>query len=493
MPSNSLRVLLAFLLCVCFSATHDSIRAQQDPSQVAYQLTVNGSNFARAGNFQAAIDYLRQAYALVPSSWDVNYFLGYTYEKMKDYATAESWYIQAHKLNPARHEALLGIARSYYMQNDFRNALPIFEQLAAQHAATEIGYPGYLALAKCYAETGRTQDFDATIQKAFALRSTDPETLRFAAQEMDHLGQFDKALKYYTEYLKTFPNVPDQAAIDKRIYLLTYQQENAELLKEVSEGFKLHSDTEDLRDFVQIVDPKKRGISNTALSQVFLGLSEIPRTYRHQLEADGFKVVVTPDLLDAMPELAGQTPRGYRDGATWHSTNGITDRAGKRIVIAEQCSTPGPDGKPIKPPLDRTVQHEFGHAYDYYAGLKRFGATAENPFPAISHGKQFSDAYAKDSAKVPESLRSKLAYYLQPGDAGKEELFAQMFVLFFGPRPEPGSPRESFQTAFPDVIRELHDARRSDPEFDRLQALYEGKFQDNILTPEQRVQKLLEH
>lgn len=470
---------------------HASI-AQQDPAQAAYQLTVNGANYARSGNLQTALDYLRQAYSLTPSSWDVNYFMGYTYEKMKDYANAQTWYIRANTINPARHEALSGIARSYYSQNDFRNALPIFEQLANLHVSTEIGYPGYLALAKCYAETGRFADFNSTIQKAFALRATDPETFRFAAQEMDHLGQFDQALKYYAEYLKLFPNVQDQAEIDKRIYLLTYQQENTERLKEVTEGFNLDSDTDDLREFVQVVDPKKKGISNIALSQVFLGLSEIPRTYRHQLEAAGFKVVITPDLLDAMPELVGKTPRGYHDGATWHSTNGITDRTKRRIVIAEFSSMPGPDGKPVKAPLDRTVQHEFGHAYDYYAGILRYGQTAENPFPAISHGKKFSDAYLKDSATVPESLRSKLAYYLQPGDAGKEELFAQMFVLFFGPRPEPGSPRESFQAAFPDVIAELHDARRADPQFDQLQALYEGKFRDNILTPEQRVGKFLQ-
>lgn len=109
----------------------------------------------------------------------------------------------------------------------------------------------------------------------------------------------------------------------------------------------------------------------------------------------------------------------------------------------------------------------------------------------MSHGSEFKNAYDSDVASIPVALKSKLGYYLTPGDAGREELFAQMFLLLFGHRPEPGSPRESFQTAFPRVLTVMENARKGDPDYEHLKLVYDARLQENLLTPAQRIEEEL--
>ena len=454
-------------------------------------LTLNGSNLVRTGNAEAGLANLRQAVAISPNSWDVNYNIGVALEVLKRYAEAQQWFQKAYSLDPSRHLALLGLGRIFFDQKDYARALPILEQMASEHEDKEVAYSVLLSLARCYAETGRIKDFGPVMARVFAIKSNDPASWRFAGQEMDFVKQYDEAEKYYREYLKRFPNASDSAAIAERLNIVSFDKLEIEELKSVQDGFPLTSDTEDLRDFVQVIETPKSKVSKQAVARVMLGLSQLPRTYRHQLETAGYKVVVAPTVLDAMPQLAGAAPRGYADGANWHNSNGAFDRQRKTIVVGEFCNALSMGGKEVEGELDETVQHEFGHAYDMFLGTNKVGADKTDPFPDISHSKRFGEAYDRDARVVPADLRQKLAYYLAPGNAGKEELFAQMFVLIFGHRPEPGSPRESFKAVFPHVLEAMYDARKSDPDYLRLQAIFDAKFQDNTLTPAERVQKLL--
>lgn len=463
---------------------------QSQWSQEASQLTMNAVNTIRAGNPSQGLATLQSALAIAPDSYDVNFYTGYALEQMGRLKEAQQWYLKANFLNPSRHEALLGVGRIYYEQNDFKNALPILEQLSINHQDTESTYSSYLALAKCYAETGRFADFQKTMNLALSYKARDPSAWKFAGQEMDYLKQYDLAIKYYGEYLKRFPNYADSAWVTQRLDVLAFEKEQAEELKEVSHGFSLRADNDDLASFLTFLSPDHKDLSDKAIAQVLLGLSQIPRTYRHQLEQAGYKVVLAPTVLAAMPELETKKPRGYQDGADWHNINGTFDRSTKRIIIGEQAHSLADGNKMKEGPLDETVQHEFGHAYDSYLGLSSKEQNTGDSNPEISHSKAFSAAYEKDLEKLPESLKSKLAYYLQSGNAGKEELFAEMFVLFFGHQPEPGSPQESFKTAFPSVLQLLEDARKSDPDYARLHALYDSKLKENTLTPEERAREL---
>jgi len=465
--------------------------AETGLNETAYRLTVDGSNLIREGKPSQALVKLMEAQALKPDSWDAAYDIAYAYEQLGKTSEALEWYRKADKADPSRYQGLLGVARVYYTQKDYKDALPIMEQFAAQHPATDKTYAGYLALARCYAETGKVKEFCDTVDKAFSVQSNDPAGWRFAGQEMDYLGHYEEAMKYYKEYLKRFPDQPDFAQISERLNIVSFQKQQAKKLKEAKDCFNLDADTEDLREFVVRLAPSGRRVSNTSFAQLMLGLSEIPRSYRHQLEINNYKVVVAPTVIDAMPELAGQRPRGFFDGASWHNTNGTFDYRTGRIIIGEKYAAADQGGKIVDGPLDETIQHEFGHAYDFYLGVKKFGRTTLNPHPEISHSQWFAESYYQDVRNIPDNLRAKLYYYLQPGDAGKEELFAEMFVLFFGKQPEPGSPQEYFKVAFPRVLQRLIDARRIDPDYERYHNLYDAKLKENTLTPSERVQEIL--
>lgn len=485
-PKN---LFLALLIASC--AWHPLCLAQAGWTPEVRQLTVEASNLIRMGNPAAALEDLKPAVANCPESWDINFNIGIALEQLGRLDEAKEWFKKAYSIDPSRHLALLGLARILYDKKDYDDALPLLERLAAEHDDKETSYSTLLSLAKCYAETGKIDNFMRTMDRAFAIRGNDPSAWRFAAQEMDFVKAYKQATKYYEEYLRRFPNAPDAAAMSQRLNIVSYDDEEIEELKSIQDGFSLTHDTDDLKDFVIFLDPQHKGVSNEAVARVMLGLSEIPRTYRHQLEAAGYKVMVAPTVLDVMPQLAGVAPRGYQAGADWHNANGAFDRNKKMIVIGEFVKTEGQNGKVIEGHLDETVQHEFGHAYDMFLGMSKVGASPGDPFPEISHSKEFTDAYNVDVVKVPADLRQKLNYFLNPGDAGKEELFAQMFVLFFGHRPAPGSPSEYFQVAFPRTLAVLHEARTKDPDYNRLKGIYEAKLKENLLTPQQRVEELV--
>jgi len=120
-------------------------------------------------------------------------------------------------------------------------------------------------------------------------------------------------------------------------------------------------------------------------------------------------------IVDALPELKQDKPRGYQHGGGYDNVPGLYSSGSKRMVVAERASY-----KNSPPHLNRSVAgtmfHELGHAYDDARGSPS------------EHGA-FATAYEQDSYKLTNSMRSKHAYYTQPGHAGPSELFAEMFAI----------------------------------------------------------------
>jgi hypothetical protein len=100
---------------------------------------------------------------------------------------------------------------------------------------------------------------------------------------------------------------------------------------------------------------------------------------------------------------------------------GMYNRTTKRVVMAEKAMQPDPVGRTSMVPLrdvqrrEGILRHEFGHAVDEYLGN-------------YSHSAEFKAAYAKGLKTISQHERKVLSYYLQPGDAGREETFAEIFA-----------------------------------------------------------------
>src|SRR5262249_47270544 len=92
-------------------------------------------------------------------------------------------------------------------------------------------------------------------------------------------------------------------------------------------------------------------------------------------------------------------------------------------------------------------------------------------FEKFSNSAAFENAYDADVAHVPERLKKRLHYFLQPGKVGAEELFAQMFPLLYGGAPWPGSDEDLFATAFPRVLKVMQE--NLDPNHLRIKDVYQ--------------------
>ncbi len=140
----------------------------------------------------------------------------------------------------------------------------------------------------------------------------------------------------------------------------------------------------------------------------------LPQNVKDSLARDGVKVIATDKVTDIMPELAGQKPRGWPPGSSWDDVDGAYDTTGKRIIVAQRQGS----SKPSKNDVAGLTRHETGHAVDRLNNL--------------SSQATFQTAYDREVANVPKPDEQALDYFLQNGDAGREEMFAETFAIING-------------------------------------------------------------
>jgi SPP1 gp7 family putative phage head morphogenesis protein len=120
------------------------------------------------------------------------------------------------------------------------------------------------------------------------------------------------------------------------------------------------------------------------------------------------------------PDLRGVHPRGWPAGTTWDSAEGLFSNNTGSVVVAETWRPIGSKAFSDSKRVAGALRHETGHAFDY--ALDKASASSE-----------FRDAYRADksainkAAKDDPALKSRLKYFLQKGDAGPSEAFAEVF------------------------------------------------------------------
>jgi hypothetical protein len=163
------------------------------------------------------------------------------------------------------------------------------------------------------------------------------------------------------------------------------------------------------------------GVSRGFIQEIDRGLGKIPVNILRALAKGGYRVNMSESLVDAVPQARNQQVRGYQAHSTWDTVYGMFNRTTKRVVMAEKAMQPDPIGKMSMVPLrdqqrrEGILRHEFGHAVDQYLGN-------------FSHTPEFKAAYDKGMKYISTYEAKVLNYYLQPGDAGKEETFAEIFA-----------------------------------------------------------------
>lgn len=162
---------------------------------------------------------------------------------------------------------------------------------------------------------------------------------------------------------------------------------------------------------------------------------------KQTLVSRGAKIAVGRRFGDVLPDLADVHPRGWPEGLTWsHVDGGYVEPY--RLALACEEVKDDRSGEFVR--STRTIgvlSHETGHAYDH--ALDRFSGSSE-----------FRQAYTRDVESLSERDKRFVTYYLQPGQAGPEEVFAELFGRLTGNGADPNRIEELF-SACAELLRSI--------------------------------------
>jgi len=156
-----------------------------------------------------------------------------------------------------------------------------------------------------------------------------------------------------------------------------------------------------------------------ATDEVYAAVSKavslIPTRIKHQIADDGISWVVCSKLVDYYPAMANMQSRGWAPGQDYRYVAGCYSPKFNKVLIGVRALRTSDGIMTLRGHRLQTTLHETGHAYDKV--LKFY--SCEPVFRA---------AYQSDCAKLTTSQRAKLKYFLQEGDAGASETFAELFA-----------------------------------------------------------------
>ena len=152
--------------------------------------------------------------------------------------------------------------------------------------------------------------------------------------------------------------------------------------------------------------------------QVRQALDKIPVNVQEALKRDGIAILIVPDILSVKPEFATEKPRGYHGGG-YDNCGGLYYPTDKKVFICERLSW---NNGPLKENWDviSTMLHECGHALDHTSNY--------------SKSDEFVKAYEDDQKYLGSEQRKTFEYFLQENDAGRSEMFAELFLANISPR-----------------------------------------------------------
>jgi predicted Zn-dependent protease len=185
------------------------------------------------------------------------------------------------------------------------------------------------------------------------------------------------------------------------------------------------------------------GTGSNFKAAVASAFASIPTRALKTMADRGVKIRAGAKLTELKPELKGVHPRGWPAGTTWDTAEGCFDRSSKEVLVTELYR---PIGKREFAPSTRVrgvALHESGHAFDQ---------ALDTP---SANSKSFAEAYKADKKAISKDDKHKLKYFMQKGNAGPSEAFAEVFAWVTG---QAGSLRYDIRPSFPRVTKLIKDA-----------------------------------
>ncbi len=197
-------------------------------------------------------------------------------------------------------------------------------------------------------------------------------------------------------------------------------------------------------------------VSDKFRKQVEDKVKEIPESVRKALEKAGYKVVLAPSVIEGLPELKGQSYRGWSPGFTFKNLDGTQDAERRLIILGEHYVDEGL----LEKARENQPGHQFGHAFD------ALGKTLQGKY--FSQTEAFLQVYEKDVQKYKKEIalmsdedkkktQDSVANYLaQPNGGGPRETFASIFGMLTNGPENPGDDIE-IRRLFPLTVAYMQD------------------------------------
>lgn len=310
-------------------------------------------------------------------------------------------------------------AMSYFQQKQYSQASVQFlkAMLAEPKNPKPIYYAGY-----CLYMTGRKED---AIKTYWILVDTMPNSTE-AGLARDFLKRTDK---YYNNHIK--------------IAVLKSGENSSPVAK-----------TEQSADFyisklITVHPPRGKlpAVKTSYVSEIKRLLKELPISVLKALCDNRAKISILPSVVERDFRMQNTVPRGWEEGTSWQNSAAFC--RGTEVVVSSY-RIDRQTGEP-KETTDEVgvIRHEVGHALDHCLD--------------ISDSEEFKHAYRLEAARVPEEMRKRLDYYLQSGDGGPSETFAELFNDKFGGYTDRGRGDVASQvkTYFPNCKKILEQKLKS--------------------------------
>ncbi len=168
----------------------------------------------------------------------------------------------------------------------------------------------------------------------------------------------------------------------------------------------------------------------------------IPRPVGELLAQAGWRFQLSEFLVDAVPALKHEHPRGWPTWMTWQNVDGVYLPRDQVLVFAEKRRNKKGDVVACTR-LGGVMRHEIGHAFDMLAG----GSGRH-----FSSRPEFQNAYQRDIKHMPRATSDTLVYYLQNASAGRQEAFAEAFAIALGGGSDEANG-QLFEGSFPAVMK----------------------------------------
>jgi len=287
-----------------------------------------------------------------------------------------------------------------------------------------------------------------TFAKGLQQNPRDTASCYYMANSCYALRRYDDAIKLYWYIARNFPN--SREAYSARGFLKQIDRDyvahsnDPALLKlpEIkgsesasttttataatsSAPYKLDSSTKQamIDQLVVVVraQANRPEISANMIKKVKTALSAYPNNLLALVVGKGCKIYLTPTMIDKEPGLQNSTPAGYEEGETYKNCPGMF-KDGSEIVLCELCLSAHDDSEwTTLPDPVGTLRHELGHAVDYYLGQ-------------VSSTEDYKHTYLLEMAKIDDSDKPVISYFLQKDYRGPCETFAELMCEQYGGR-----------------------------------------------------------